>query len=61
MDKNRARKGNADDTSVLLKKLLMIELFRMGVSQAEIGKKIKMDLAAVNAFLKGIRKHAELR
>lgn len=53
------RRVSADDNSMLLKKLLAIELFKLGVPQAEIGRKIKMDLTAVNAFLKGIRKHAE--
>ena len=59
MKKTADRRVSADDNSLLLKKLLMIELFKLGVPQAEIGRKIKMDLAAVNAFLKGIRKHAE--
>jgi predicted transcriptional regulator len=40
----------------LLKKLLMLELFKLGMTQAEIGKKLKMKTAAVNAFLKGIEK-----
>lgn len=40
----------------LLKKLLMLELFKLGVPQAEIGKKLKMNLATVNAFLKGCKK-----
>lgn len=58
--KNTAdRRVSADGNSLLLKKLLIIELFKLGVPQAEIGRKIKMELAAVNAFLKGIRKHAE--
>ena len=58
--KNTAhRRISADDNSLLLKKLLIIELFKLGVSQAEIGRKIKMDIAAVNAFLKGIRRDAE--
>jgi hypothetical protein len=53
------RRLGPDENSLLLKKLLIIELFKLGVPQAEIGRKIKMDLAAVNVFLKGIRKHAE--
>jgi hypothetical protein len=58
--KNTADRGvRAGDNSLLLEKLLIIELFKLGVPQAEIGRKIKMDLAAVNAFLKGIRRNAE--
>jgi hypothetical protein len=40
----------------LLKKLVMIELFKLKVTQVEIGKKLKMKTATVNAFLKGIEK-----
>jgi hypothetical protein len=40
----------------LLKKLLMIELFKLGVSQTNIGKKLKLQTATVNTFLKGIKR-----
>lgn len=40
----------------LLKKLLMLELFKLGVSQSEIGKKLKMKTESVNTFLKGIKR-----
>lgn len=40
----------------LLRKVLMIELFKLGVSQEDIGKKLKVQKVAVNSFLKGIRK-----
>ena len=39
--------------SELHKKLLMIELFKLGLSQTEIGKKLKIKTATVNGFLKG--------
>ncbi len=45
-----------DEMKEFVKKLLVLELFKMGVPQADIGKKLKMDLAAVNLFLKGIKK-----
>jgi predicted transcriptional regulator len=45
-----------DEVINLLKKLLALQLFEMGVPQADIGKKLKMSLPAVNAFLKGIKK-----
>lgn len=40
----------------LLKKGLVLQLFEMGVSQEEIGKKLKMQKLAVNNVLKGIKK-----
>lgn len=56
-------KKKASDTSgeviALLKKGLILQLFAMGVPQAKIGKKLKMDLRAVNDFLKGMKKNAE--
>jgi DNA-binding NarL/FixJ family response regulator len=40
----------------LLKRLLVLQLFAMGVSQGSIAKKLKMNLNTVNDFLKGIKK-----
>lgn len=40
----------------LLKKELILNLFKMGVSQVEIAKKLHMDIRAVNEFLRGIKK-----
>jgi hypothetical protein len=40
----------------LLRKLLIMQLWAMGVSQGSIAKKLKMNLNAVNDFLKGIKK-----
>lgn len=45
-----------DEVEDLLKKFLVLELFKMNVSQADIGKKLRMRLAAVNDFCKGIEK-----
>lgn len=42
----------------LLKKSLALQLFEVNVPQAAIAKKLKMDLNAVNRFLKGIKKSA---
>ncbi len=53
--KNQAAAPN-DEVTNLLKKLLVLQLFEMEVPQAEIGKKLRMNLPAVNAFLKGIKK-----
>jgi len=43
----------------ILKKLLILELFKLGVPQAEIGKKVKMNLKAVNVLLKGCKRHGD--
>ncbi len=57
MAKNTKSTGDAQEGDVgLLKKLLILELFKLGVPQAEIGKKVKMNTAMVNAFLKGTKK-----
>ncbi len=40
----------------LLKKLLILRLFELGVPQGVIAKKMKMDIKAVNEFLKGIKR-----
>ncbi len=47
------------DLTMLLKKLLALQLFAMGVPQGLIAKKVNMATATVNAFLKGIKKHAK--
>jgi predicted transcriptional regulator len=53
--KKQAADQNAEIAS-LLKKLLALQLSAMGVSQGGIAKKLKMNLNAVNEFLKGIKK-----
>jgi len=55
MAKASASQTEPDDNG-LLRKLIMLELFKLGVTQAEIGKKLKVKTATVNAFLKGIEK-----
>ena len=40
----------------LLKKILMVELFKLGLPQGEIGKKLKIKTVTVNSFLKGIKR-----
>ncbi len=41
----------------LLKKLLVLKLFEMNVSQVEIAKKIHTDLNVVNNLLKNVKKN----
>jgi predicted transcriptional regulator len=56
MAKKRQTIEPIDDMRDTMKKLLALELFKMNVAQVEIAKKLHMDLNAVNAFLKGIKK-----
>jgi len=53
------KKENIDPSAELanlLKKLLVLQLFELGVPQGGIAKKLRMDLHKVNDFLKGIRR-----
>ena len=50
-----APKSNAsDETTLLLKQLLAIELWRGGLSQQQIRKRLGISNNAVNAMLKGV-------
>jgi len=40
----------------LVKMVLVVELFKMGLSQKAIGRKLKYDNAAVARFLKGMKR-----
>jgi hypothetical protein len=40
----------------LLKKQLVLRLFELNVPQVQIAKKLKINIVAVNSFLKGIKK-----
>lgn len=55
-----AGKKQIDDPNAevksLLKKLLILRLFELRVSQGDISKKLKVDIHVVNEFLKGIRR-----
>jgi hypothetical protein len=45
-----------DEVIDLLKKLLILELFKMNVPQAEIGKRLGIATGSVNKMLKGVSK-----
>ena len=47
--------ANSEATS-LLKKLLILQLFGLGVPQGDISKKLRMSINTVNEFLRGINK-----
>jgi hypothetical protein len=55
-----APKAQPDDATTevrnLLKKLLILRLFELRVSQGDIAKKLKVDINTVNEFLKGIKR-----
>jgi hypothetical protein len=47
----------SDDISMLLKQLLAIELWRGGLSQQEIRKRLGLNMNALNRLLKGVSRH----
>ena len=49
---------NTDDVAYLLKYLLAIELYRAGLSQAEIRKRLGLDMNVLSGMLKGVSRHA---
>jgi len=44
------------DIEVLLQGLMVVELYKLNVSQNEIGKRLQLRTATVNGLLKGIKK-----
>lgn len=52
-----AKKASTDEQIVgLLQNLLAIELWRGGLPQAEIGKRLGISTGGVNAMLKGVKR-----
>lgn len=49
-----AKQPPEDETATLLKQLLAIELWRAGLSQAEIRKRLGLSMNVVNGWLKGV-------
>ncbi len=43
-----------DDPDYLLNYLVALELFKLGLSQVDIGKRLRLQTAIVNQMLKGI-------
>jgi predicted transcriptional regulator len=56
MARKRQVRDPIEDIRDTMKNLLALELFRANVAQVDIAKKLRMDINAVNAFLKGIKK-----
>lgn len=53
------KRPEENELTDLLKKILILELFQLGVPQGEIGKKVKMQTKAVNNFLKSVKKNGQ--
>jgi transposase len=49
-----AKNTQGDETVMLLKRLLAIELWRAGLSQTEIRKRLGLGMNVVNEILKGV-------
>lgn len=49
-----AKSAQEDESVMLLKQLLAIELWRGGLSQAAIRKRLGLNMNAVNEMLKGV-------
>jgi DNA-binding IclR family transcriptional regulator len=51
--------ATTDDLAYLLQYLVAIELFRAGVSQDEIRKRLRINANTVSEMLKGLSQHLE--
>jgi hypothetical protein len=56
-----AKGSQGDETVMLLKQLLAIELWRAGLSQTEIRKRLGLGMNVVNEMLKGVSKELTVR
>jgi len=50
-----------DDLAYLLKFVLAVELYRSGLSQAVIRKRLGLSMNVVNDMLKGVQRHIATR
>jgi len=57
MTKKKQTRDPFEDMQDTMKSILVLELFKLNVPQVDIAKKLRMDLNAVNTFLKGIKKN----
>lgn len=56
-----AKNDQGDETVVLLKQLLAIELWRAGLSQTEIRKRLGIGMNVLNEMLKGVSREVTVR
>jgi hypothetical protein len=52
---------SSDETAYLLKYLLAIELYRSGLSQAEIRRRLSLSMTVLSKMLQGVQRHMEAR
>jgi hypothetical protein len=56
--KTKSQSSQSDTEQIdLLKKLLAVQLFRLGVPQATIKERVGLSINVVNELLKGIKKN----
>lgn len=53
--------SESDEVVLLLKQLLAVELWRGGLSQAEIRKRLGLGMATVTSLLKGVSRDLNTR
>ena len=51
--------GSDVELADLLKKILAVQLFQLGLPQADIAKRVKLSINVVNGLLKGIKKNGQ--
>lgn len=56
-----AMKSTSDESVLLLKHLLAIELWRAGLSQSEIRKRLGLGMNVVSGMLKGVSREVTVR
>jgi hypothetical protein len=56
MRRTKESEDRLGEVAVLLKKSLALQLFELSVPQADIARRLRVDIRFVNDFLKGIRK-----
>jgi transcriptional regulator with XRE-family HTH domain len=57
LEQTAMAKKSKDDTAYLLKYLLAVELYRAGLTQAQIRERLGLDINTLNSMLKGVDNH----
>lgn len=55
--KSNSAKGDTDNQEDLLRKILAVQLFQLGVPQATIKERVGLSINVVNDLLKGIKRN----
>jgi transposase len=59
MAKKKAKRAADDETAYLLRYLVVIELYRFGLSKQDIRERLSMDLNTVTEMLRGVKRQGE--